>query len=183
MDRNLGASQIATSSTDSYAYGDLYQWGRAADGHEIRTSGITADNATTAVPNDGNSWDGLFITEASSPYDWLVPPDNTLWQSISGTNNPCPDGFRIPTEIELEAERLCWATNNASGAYGSVIKWTVGGYRARSNGTLFTVGTWGFYWGSTANGVNARSLYFNSSDATMYTTGRADGFSVRCIMD
>jgi len=34
MDRNLGASQVATSSTDAAAYGDLYQWGRAADGHE-----------------------------------------------------------------------------------------------------------------------------------------------------
>ncbi|WP_372934176.1 hypothetical protein, partial [Mariniphaga sediminis] len=31
MDRNLGASQVATSSTDIAAYGDLYQWGRAAD--------------------------------------------------------------------------------------------------------------------------------------------------------
>src|SRR5690554_918324 len=27
MDRNLGASQVATSSTDEAAYGDLYQWG------------------------------------------------------------------------------------------------------------------------------------------------------------
>ena len=32
MDRNLGASQVATSSTDAASYGDLYQWGRAADG-------------------------------------------------------------------------------------------------------------------------------------------------------
>ena len=31
MDRNLGASQVATSSTDANSYGDLYQWGRAAD--------------------------------------------------------------------------------------------------------------------------------------------------------
>ncbi|MCD4736862.1 MAG: hypothetical protein K8R53_12530, partial [Bacteroidales bacterium] len=28
LDRNLGASQVATSSTDTNAYGDLYQWGR-----------------------------------------------------------------------------------------------------------------------------------------------------------
>lgn len=39
MDRNLGASRAATSSTDTEAYGDLYQWGRAADGHQKRTSG------------------------------------------------------------------------------------------------------------------------------------------------
>ena len=28
MDRNLGAGRVATSSTDTEAYGDLYQWGR-----------------------------------------------------------------------------------------------------------------------------------------------------------
>ena len=67
MDRNLGASQVATSSTDANAYGDLYQWGRAADGHESRTSATTSTNATSAVPNDGNAWDGFFITEGSSP--------------------------------------------------------------------------------------------------------------------
>ncbi len=37
MDRNLGATQAATSSTDVDAYGDLYQWGRS-DGHQCRTA-------------------------------------------------------------------------------------------------------------------------------------------------
>jgi len=31
MDRNLGASQVATSSTDPLSLGDLYQWGRGTD--------------------------------------------------------------------------------------------------------------------------------------------------------
>tara|TARA_B110000090_G_scaffold89704_1_gene101755 strand:- start:8070 stop:8588 length:519 start_codon:yes stop_codon:yes gene_type:complete len=35
MDRNLGATQVATSSTDHLAYGNLYQWGRALDGHQV----------------------------------------------------------------------------------------------------------------------------------------------------
>jgi hypothetical protein len=38
MDRNLGASRAATSSADAEAYGDLYQWGRAADGHQKSNS-------------------------------------------------------------------------------------------------------------------------------------------------
>ncbi len=41
MDRNLGASQAATSSNDAASYGDLYQWGRRADGHQCRTSATT----------------------------------------------------------------------------------------------------------------------------------------------
>jgi len=28
LDRNLGASRVATSPTDTAAYGDMYQWGR-----------------------------------------------------------------------------------------------------------------------------------------------------------
>jgi hypothetical protein len=49
MDRNLGASQVATSSTDPASYGDLYQWGRPADGHQIRTSAITKECTTQST--------------------------------------------------------------------------------------------------------------------------------------
>ena len=183
MDRNLGASQVATSSTDAAAYGDLYQWGRAADGHQIRTSGITATNATTAVPNDGNSWDGLFITEGSSPYDWLTPQDANLWQGVSGTNNPCPSGYRLPTDVELQAERLSWSSNNSAGAFGSPLKLPVAGCRLNSFGSLFIVGSGGRYWSSTVGGTGASHLIFNSSGAAMSSGYRAYGFSVRCLKD
>jgi hypothetical protein len=37
---HLGATQTqVTSSTNSAAYGDIYQWGRRKDGHESRGSG------------------------------------------------------------------------------------------------------------------------------------------------
>jgi hypothetical protein len=35
---NLGTANVATSSTDSTAYGWYYQWGRLTDGHQIPTS-------------------------------------------------------------------------------------------------------------------------------------------------
>ena len=50
MDRNLGASRAATSSKDSEAYGDLYQWGRAADGHQKRNSATTRKLSSTDTP-------------------------------------------------------------------------------------------------------------------------------------
>jgi hypothetical protein len=53
MDRNLGAMQVATSSTDADSYGDLYQWGRGADGHQIRTSDTTNTLSSTDQPADG----------------------------------------------------------------------------------------------------------------------------------
>ena len=38
LDRNLGALQVCTSSTDEKCYGDLFQWGRGDDGHQDRNS-------------------------------------------------------------------------------------------------------------------------------------------------
>ncbi len=178
MDRNLGASQQATSSTDAAAYGDLYQWGRLSDGHEDHSSGTTSTLSSTDVPGHSN-----FILAPSYPYDWRNPQNDNLWQGVSGTNNPCPSGFRIPTDAEWDAERVSWASNNAAGAFGSVLKLTVGGYRDRSSGSLYTVGGGGSYWGSTVNGVGARGLGFGSSDASMRSNDRAYGCSVRCIKD
>ncbi|MGE4541908.1 MAG: hypothetical protein AB7D35_11660, partial [Bacteroidales bacterium] len=54
MDRNLGASRAATSSTDDQAYGDLYQWGRDTDGHEKRNSGTTSTLSNSDTPGHGN---------------------------------------------------------------------------------------------------------------------------------
>ena len=64
LNRNLGATQVASSSTDTASYGDLYQWGRAADGHQVRTPLSATQNtqATTWSADDGsNLWDGKFI--------------------------------------------------------------------------------------------------------------------------
>ncbi|MCP4126022.1 MAG: hypothetical protein GY753_03040, partial [Gammaproteobacteria bacterium] len=184
MDRNLGASQQATSSTDANSYGDLYQWGRCADGHEIRTSSTTTTNATTAVPSQGNSWDGKFITEGSSPYDWLATQDDNLWQGVSGTNNPCPAGYRLPTEAELQALDDSFSpNNNSAGAYASPVKMPVAGNRNYNDGSLGTVGSFGRYWSSTVVGTSARYLYFRSSSASMSTSYRANGLSVRCLKD
>ncbi len=183
MDRNLGATQVATSSTDEDAYGDLYQWGRATEGHENRGSSITSTQATTAVPNGGNPWDGLFITVVTSPTDWLVPQNDNLWQGVNGVNNPCPSGYRVPTEAELDAERLSWSSNNAEGAYASPLKLSLAGCHYYSNGSLVNVGSYGYYWSSTVTGSKSRHLLFNSGSALMFSFYRAFGFAVRCIKD
>jgi hypothetical protein len=181
MDRNLGASHVASSSTDAGSYGYLYQWGRDGDGHQIRTSGTTSTKSSSNTPGHDD-----FITAMISPYDWRNPQNDFLWQG-GGVNNPCPTGYHVPTETEWEVERLSWWSNNPDGALGSVLKLPMAGYRAANTGSLSNVGTSGTYWTSTVNGNNSSYLYFDnaapsSSNAGINTSGyRASGRSVRCI--
>lgn len=181
LDRNLGASQVATSSTDSLAYGDLYQWGRGTDGHEIRTSGITSTLSSSDTPGHGD-----FIMNPDSPFDWRVPQNDNLWQGVNGVNNPCPSGYRLPTEAEWESERGSWSSNNAAGAFNSPLKLTVAGQRTYSDGSLMSVGRSGCYWSSTlsleAGGIYSRFLSFRTT-AYVISSHRATGDSVRCIQD
>jgi len=178
MDKNLGASRVAISPTDDEAHGDLFQWGRAADGHEKRDSPTTTISSNPDSPGHGS-----FIMARRSPFDWLSSPDNNLWQDNNGTQNPCPQSFRLPTEAEWETERLSWGTNDADGAFASALKLTMGGYRGRSAGSLNFVGTGGYYWSSSVGGSFARYLNFSSSDASTTNYYRATGSSVRCIKD
>jgi uncharacterized protein (TIGR02145 family) len=177
-DRNLGATQVATSSTDANSYGHLYQWGRGTDGHQVRTSSTTTNLSSSDSPGHGN-----FILTTSSPYDWRNPQNTNLWQGVSGVNNPCPAGYRLPTEAEWNAERLSWSYSNAAGAFASPLKLPVAGYRLSSSGSLFYVGSDGFYWSSTVSSTNSRYLLFYSGDALMSSNGRANGSSVRCIKE
>jgi uncharacterized protein (TIGR02145 family) len=178
MDRNLGASQAATSSTDANAYGDLYQWGRRSDGHQCRTSPTTSTLSSVDQPTNGN-----FILTPNSPYDWRSPQNTNLWQGVNGVNNPCPSGYRLPTETELGAERLSWSQNNSAGAFASPLKLPVAGYRSSSDGSLGNVGSTGFYWSSTVTISYSRFQQLTSSIAIMNNGFRAGGVSVRCIKD
>ena len=182
MDRNLGANQVANASNDAASYGDLYQWGRSADGHEDRNS------STASGPVAAGSEGSNFITEL---VDWLSTPDDDRWNAnetsggsvVKTVNDPCPAGYRVPTEAELDAERANWSSNNAAGAFASPLKLPMAGSRVRTNGSLSSVGTFGFYWSSTVSGTDVSSLRFNSSGASMLTFSRASGYSVRCLKD
>jgi hypothetical protein len=179
MDRNLGATRVATSSTDPDAYGDLYQWGRGADGHELRNSQNI--NWTSGSDQPGTR---DFILANTSPFDWRSPQNPNLWQG-NGVNNPCPSGFRLPIASEWDDERNSWISNNAAGAFASPLKLTMAGYRRYNDASLISVGANGNYWSSTSSTFDTTRSFsstFTSTTTSAPSDRRAEGNSVRCIM-
>ncbi len=180
MDRNLGATQAATSSTDVDAYGDLYQWGRRSDGHQCRT-GVSL--TSTLSPYDQPGTSDFILNDIGLTYDdWRSPQNDNLWQGLNGINNPCPSGYRLPTEAELNAERASWSSTTIAGALASPLKFSIAGYRHWGTGVKTLVGAYGLYWSSTFSGTNARILNIDNL-ANLYFSHRARGATIRCIKD
>jgi len=194
---------VSTGNTDSTVYGATYQWGRVADGHQLRTSQSFPTNNTAAESDPRTLLDangqvmstdsayGKFVKNNLAPYDWRTPQDNNLWNGTYPSNNPCPSGFRVPTQAE-------WAgvnTNNTHTWVGDGYTFTsdstryalflpAAGYRGSTNSAFNAVGAYGYYWSSTVAGTNAYNLYFNSTTVNpANNTNRANGFSVRCVAE
>jgi uncharacterized protein (TIGR02145 family) len=197
LDRNLGALRVASSYNDSEAYGDSFQWGRLDDGHQNRESNVTSTLSHSDNPGHGN-----FILAVDSGFkDWRSPQNDNLWQGVSGINNPCPSGWRIPTEIEWKVERESWSEQNAGGAFMSPLKLTLTGFRGFSEDSQHphNLSTSGCYWSSTTFNESAVVLCiehiaaFFSYDTNSYIAFagdtyisqdyRAMGNAVRCIKD
>lgn len=186
MDRNLGATRVATTVTDFQAYGDLYQWGRRADGHQrinwtSATAGTPANGTTTT--NADIPANASFITEGTFPFDWRVNRDDNLWNGVAAVNNPCPAGYRLPTSAEITAEVTAYNITDSATAFSSPLKFTVPGFRSGSSGNIALVGSSGGYWSSSVSGDTGASRNFLSNSTSINNNNRTTGQSVRCLKD
>jgi len=172
MDRNLGASQLPTrwNPLELAAAGDSYQWGRGADGHQLRSSSITTVISSTVDPGHGN----FIVADSSTNYSWIWPVQTYMWQGVDGINNPCPAGFRLPTPAEWELEVANWVSKDYYGAWASPLKLLAAGARNSSLGSV------GRYWTSSP-GVYL-SFYLNGA-GVVRDLALSAGASVRCIKD
>ena len=127
---------------------------------------------------------------------------------VKSVYDPCPYGFKMPETNAFtgfttdgknhgSSEESYWnvksitMTNNGYEFYTQGAKaeptdfWIAGGYRSRSGGSLYYVGSYGYYWsaGPRSNTIGC-FLYFNSSNVyPQYGNFRAYGFSVRPVSE
>jgi len=165
---NLGATSIANSNrTDANSYGFYYQWGRGSDGHQLPSSTRITIIATSSNPGHSN----FIKSSAASKQDWLNPQDNTLWQGVNGTNNPCPSGYRLPSVQEIKD------------AYSQLYFPKAGSMF--NNGNTYQIDSWGFYWSSDVGQINGG--YNGGKDWETDNTGtaysNAIAYPIRCIQN
>jgi uncharacterized protein (TIGR02145 family) len=198
LDRNLGASTVPSSLTDFVNYGDLFQWGRLADGHQTITRteatavGVTGKTSTsdpfdyamdTDIPNNNK----FIVIGQTAPRDWRKPSNDNLWGSPLRTNNPCPEGWHVPTQEEWHAEVADNSITNLDDAF-SKLNITYTGFRSGTSGNIFGIDTDAYLASSTtintpyehySIGVNIN----NSDGYSEINVYRAAGYAVRCIKD
>lgn len=179
--KNLGATQVATSTNDSDAVGDFYQWGRNKDGHE------KVNSSRFVGPVVGGTEGANFITNTT---DWLSTPTDNLWNDgtesnpIKTSNDPCPLGYRIPTKTEFLNEIKFLSSKNVIGAFDNDLKITATPY-INNNGALTTAYGATNIWVSTpGSSGTAFAAYFGAtSGANVIKRPRGRGLSVRCIKE
>jgi len=198
LNNNLGANysyighasfnpaKQATAYNDFNAYGYLYQWGRYSDGHNqiYRQSNGTfapTSSTTSTLSSTDTPTSALFVIRTSSPLDWRSTKNDLLWQGGTGTNNPCPVGFRLPTLVELTTLFSASGIIDYTTAANSLIKLPASGQRYGSNGACVSNGSGGYYWSSSVYNYKASFRFFGSTTTGANDYDRTNGYSVRCI--
>ena len=196
LDRNLGARKVAESKGDYEAYGSLFQWSRKADGHEKTSWSDAAAGALVngiASTQETGLWGGKY-----TDYEWYAPlTDET------NINNPCPEGYRVPTvnEFLYMAGAILNTTLSYNKKYSISDPNTVfaeSDLHLPSSGDMLysspsanteNGNSRGVYWTNSSaakkgdNYNNANRLLFMSGQVIVTPYQRTNAYSIRCIRD
>lgn len=184
LDRNLGAKRQCISMDDKLCYGDYYQWGRKANGHEkISNKSDARKRVFTDLVKDGK----YIIVKHSSTFDWRIEQNNELWKGKDAINNICPKGFKVPNQKELENETVMakkpFTVTDKKTSFSSFLKIPSSGFRSLCLGDLVRESKNGSLWTSSAYERESYYLDFNDQEAIMTTGARAEALPVRCIKE
>lgn len=203
---------------DEYPYGKLYQWGRKYGqgysgplcDYRGNSVGMISD-ATNPVVLDGpvsfsdgqkDVYANTFFTVSEYPYDWCLDSNDKLWNA--GTeelpektpNDPCPDGWRVPTYAELLALNESYMVENDIGQQGRwmaegvsfapgipAIFLPAAGCRNNIYSDARKRNYYGYYWTSRPQEEFAFYFYFYYDSYGRLDGAKGLGASVRCVLD
>ena len=182
IDRNVGAHRACLSATDEQCYGDYYQYGRNADGHEKKNSQLRFTPIAYLDQSDDR-----FVVYGFNV--WFSGPKYILknnWAKLDGSSI-CPKNFRVATSSEFEAELFVDGNSEeisrrsdivAQSLFNTFLKLPVAGARHwLGSRTYEYVGVHPWYWmlGEDALYID-NGLRFGDEFAAIGTGGQ-----VRCI--
>ena len=174
---NLGALRVAESSTDVDSYGWYYNWGKPTDGHQFRNSPQNATKFSSDTPTPG-----IFTCCGNNIIEWQTTRNTSLWSGVSGINNPCPSGWRLPTKSEWETLLTTSpAITNSLTAFSSNLKLPEQMGRDRTYGNIMGSNTNNIYWAGDAS--NSAWAWHHSGGIGKDPFWPTYGAAVRCVQN
>jgi len=182
-----------------YKYGKMFQWGRrygqGYDDGTYQDATSPSSSSGTYIGNQVSLEDGNMEANQNNFYkgdgtylSWTTetPLESDKWFT---DYNPCPKGWRVPTENEFSALTAAGSEQTSQGGisgrlFSSTLFLPAAGEflgDSESSPSIYR-GSNGYYWSSSAGGTTAKRLIFESgSDPCISVTGRAFGHSIRCV--
>jgi hypothetical protein len=175
--------------------GDKIKFQVRADGADLETVKIGTQEWTVKNLDVTRYRNGDIIPEVKDPKEWVElktgawcyfdndPKNGEIygklynWYAVNDRRGLAPEGFHIPSDIELD--------NVPNLKDSARFNGLPGGYRYDS-GIFYNIGNYGNWWSSTnkdkSNAWN-RFLNYNYGNVEKSVSNKTNGFSVRCIRD
>ena len=203
--------KAASVADKGYPYGKLYQWGRKygqgySTSYDADVPVIEEGPVSLNYAQHADNANVFFTSTLDFSFDWLSTKNDNLWNSgtesapVRTQNDPCPEGWRVPTYAELkilmktksslttnEGQKGYWFSGAPDTKYDVAVDdaaevfFPAAGDRHYYGGVAAYRGDYGTYWSSRPYSYDAYCLCLTNGRANMSSDFRAYGYSVRCV--